>query len=70
MIIPHNERRVFWSDEDNCWIATFSKCDEFRLLSAFGDTPADAMSELDTVLKAVIEIYAKQRRELPSDDPS
>jgi predicted RNase H-like HicB family nuclease len=34
---------VFWSDEDECWIANIP---DLRYCSAFGDTPQEALAEV------------------------
>jgi predicted RNase H-like HicB family nuclease len=53
---------VFWSDEDEAYIAT---CPEFPSLSAFGDTPDEALREGEAVLESFIDIYREDGRPLP-----
>lgn len=53
---------VFWSEEDNCFIAT---CSEFPLLSAHGDTWEEAISEFQLVLEMAIESFIEDGVELP-----
>lgn len=53
---------VKYSAEDKGYIATFA---EFPHLSAFGDTKAEAVSELNVVLDATIEVYEDEGWELP-----
>jgi predicted HicB family RNase H-like nuclease len=55
--------RVMWSDEDEAYIATTP---EFPLLSAFADTPQDAINELVGVLEDAIEYMQEEGMALPS----
>ena len=48
---------VFWSDEDQCYIAQST---EHRRVSAFGDTEAKALAELNIALSAVAEVLAEK----------
>jgi len=54
---------VFWSEEDDCFIAT---CSEFPLLSAHGESKEEALSEFQTTLELAIESYKENGIELPS----
>jgi predicted RNase H-like HicB family nuclease len=54
---------VFWSEEDNAYIAI---CPEFPGLSAFGDTPEEALAEGRVVLGLTIETYKEQDLPLPA----
>jgi len=51
-----------WSDEDEGYIAT---CPEFVGLSAFGETPEDALAEAKVALNLFIETFQKQGLPLP-----
>lgn len=53
---------VFWSEEDEAYIAT---CPEFPSLSAFGGTPEAALHEGKIVLNAFIDIYREDGKPLP-----
>lgn len=53
---------VCWDEEDNCFIAT---CTEFPLLSAYGDTREEAISEFQIVLEMAIESFEDDKLELP-----
>ena len=53
---------IFWSDEDEGFIAI---CDEFKGLSAFGETREDALREAQIALDAIIETYRSSGIELP-----
>jgi predicted HicB family RNase H-like nuclease len=54
--------KVFWSDEDQAYIAV---CSEFPTLSAFGDTPQEAIGEMETVLQMAIETFKEKNWPLP-----
>lgn len=54
---------VGWSDEDEAFIAL---CPEFPGLSAFGDTPEYALSEIQTAVDLAITTYVEEGWELPS----
>lgn len=58
----HYSLTLAWSDEDNGYIAL---CPEFPGVSAFGDTPQDAISEAGTALLATIETYKAEGWSLP-----
>jgi len=53
---------VIWDEEDNIFIAT---CTEFPLLSAYGDTQEEAITEFQVVLEMAIESYEEDNLELP-----
>ena len=55
-------RSVFWSNEDNCWFVT---CEAFPGLSAFRDTPVEALAEFDVLLQEAIETYEQEGWTLP-----
>jgi predicted RNase H-like HicB family nuclease len=53
---------VQWSDEDDAYVATVP---EFPGLSAFGDTPDEAIVEAQTALEGFIEVYEEDGCPLP-----
>lgn len=53
---------IAWSVEDKAYIAT---CPEFYGLSAFGDTPEEALAEAQIALELFIETYAEDGKPLP-----
>lgn len=55
-------RKVVWSTDDRCFIATVP---EFEGVSAYGSTPSDALSELEVALDLAIETYEEEGWELP-----
>jgi predicted RNase H-like HicB family nuclease len=63
--IPHRQHiNVFWSDEDQCWIAAAA---DLKCCSGRGRTPAAAVVELEIVMKAWVE--AASERGLPDPEP-
>jgi predicted RNase H-like HicB family nuclease len=53
---------IFYDAEDGDYIADVP---DFEALSAFGDTPEDALREVLIALEAVVEIYAETGKALP-----
>jgi predicted RNase H-like HicB family nuclease len=54
---------VRWSDEDAAYIAV---CPEFPGLSAFGDTAADALREIQVALELAVETCQEEGWPLPA----
>jgi predicted RNase H-like HicB family nuclease len=52
---------VFWSDEDESYIATVPG---FKYVSAHGETPDEALREIQIALRLVIESYKAEGWEL------
>ncbi len=53
---------ISWSEDDTAYIAI---CPEFPRLSAFGDTPEQALAEMKVVLRLAIESYEEEGWPLP-----
>jgi predicted RNase H-like HicB family nuclease len=53
---------ISWSDEDGSYIAT---CPEFPGLSAFGETPEEALAEAHIALQLFIDTYNEDGVPLP-----
>lgn len=53
---------ISWSDEDQEYVAT---CPEFPGLSAFGETPEEALSEAQIALSLFIDNYKEDGMPLP-----
>lgn len=51
-----------WSDEDNCYVATVS---EFPGLSAFGDTPEEAVEEAKIAVEGFLKVYEEDGCPIP-----
>jgi len=53
---------VHYSEEDGGYIALSP---EFPGLSAFGETPEEAIREAETALELFIEVYLEENKALP-----
>lgn len=51
---------LFWSDEDGAWVAD---APDLKSCSAFGDTPEEALRELEVAIEAWLE--AAREKGLP-----
>jgi predicted RNase H-like HicB family nuclease len=49
---PHYHINLFWSAEDDCWVADIP---DLRFCSAFGDSPETALQEVQTAMRAWLE---------------
>jgi predicted RNase H-like HicB family nuclease len=56
---------VRWSDEDEAYIAV---CPELGGVSAFGESPTEALAELEIVTRLAIETYAEKGWPLPEPE--
>lgn len=54
--------KVHYSEEDEGYIA---ECPEFSGLSAFGETPSEAIQEAEIALELFIESYEEEGKDLP-----
>lgn len=55
---------LFWSDEDGAWVAD---APDLKSCSAFGDTPEEALRELEVAIEAWLE--AAREKGLPIPQP-
>jgi predicted RNase H-like HicB family nuclease len=53
---------IQWSGDDEGFIA---RCPEFPGLSAFGDSPNEALAEAQIALQLMVETYQESGYELP-----
>jgi predicted RNase H-like HicB family nuclease len=53
---------IFWSEEDGCWVADIP---DLKHCSAFGDTPAAAVGEIEIAKKAWLAAARKNHRPIP-----
>ena len=49
----HYHIDVFWSDEDDCWIANVP---DLKYCSAHGDTPAEAAAEAEVAMALWMDV--------------
>jgi predicted RNase H-like HicB family nuclease len=59
--------RVFWSEEDGGYVAA---CIELPGVSAFGETPAEAMAEAEVATDLAIETYRDEGLPVPAPQPA
>ena len=53
---------LFWSDVDECWVADVP---DLKSCSAFGDTPAQALDEVQIAIDAWLEVAREDRLPIP-----
>ena len=61
-MIPHYHINLFWSDEDDCWIADVP---DLRSCSAHGATPEEAIREIDVAVSAWLEVAREHGDPVP-----
>lgn len=52
MSTPHYHNNLFWSSEDDCWIADVP---DLKPCSAHGDTPDDAIANIQNAIEGWLE---------------
>lgn len=62
--MKHHHINVFWSDEDQCYIADIP---DLKYCSAHGDTPQEALAEVLIAKEAWIE--TQEERGVPIPEP-
>jgi len=60
--IPKYAFVVFYSEEDGCWVADVP---DLRFCSAFGNTPEEAVKEIQTGIKGWVEASRGMQRADP-----
>ena len=53
---------LFWSDADECWVADVP---DLKSCSAFGDTPTDALGEVQKAVEAWLEVAREDGLPVP-----
>jgi len=61
-MIPRYHINVFWSDEDDCWIADIP---DRRSCSAHGETPHEAAAEVEVAMAGWIEVARDNGMSIP-----
>jgi predicted RNase H-like HicB family nuclease len=59
---PHYHINVFWSDEDDCWIADVP---DLRYCSAHGGTPAEAVESVRGAIQGWLEVARDKGMTIP-----
>lgn len=62
MMEPRYPIVVFWSDEDGVWIAD---APDLKSCSAHGDSPAEAVAELQVAMRAWLEVARENGMPIP-----
>ncbi len=62
MTVPAYPINVFWSDEDGAWIADVP---DLAYCSAIGDTPHEAVAEVEVATEAWLEAARANGRVIP-----
>lgn len=60
---PHYHINLFWSDEDDCWIADVP---DLHFCSAHGPTPNEALAEIQVAMGLWLEVATE--RGLPAPE--
>lgn len=58
----HYHINLFWSDEDQCWIAAVP---DLWPCSAHGDTPARALAEVEDAIAGWLETMREMGKPIP-----
>jgi predicted RNase H-like HicB family nuclease len=59
---PHYNINVYWSDEDDCWIADVP---DLRPCSAHGDTPEQAMAHIQDAIDGWLAVARERGFPIP-----
>lgn len=59
---PHYHINVFWSAEDECWLADVP---DLSPCTSHGDTPTEAMANIRDVVKGWIEVARDKGFDIP-----
>lgn len=59
---PHYHINLFWSDEDECWIADVP---DLRPCSSHGDTPTEALANIRDAVQGRLEVARDKGFEIP-----
>ena len=61
-MIPHYHVNVFWSKDDDCWIADVP---DLKYCSAHGETPTEAVTEAQEAIALWIEAALESGLDIP-----
>ncbi len=59
---PRYHINVFYSPEDECWVADVP---DLKYCSAFGDTAAEAVAEIQVAMEAWLEVHSESGESPP-----
>jgi predicted RNase H-like HicB family nuclease len=61
-MIPKYHINLFWSEADSAWVADVPN---LQLCSAFGDTPAEALAEIEQAIEAWLAVAHEDGLPIP-----
>ena len=61
-MLPVYPINVFWSNDDEAWVADVA---DLSYCSALGDTPHDAVAEVEVAIAAWLEAASSSGRSIP-----
>jgi predicted RNase H-like HicB family nuclease len=56
---------IFYSQDDNCYVADIP---DLKFCSAFGDSPEEALKELEVAKKLWLESAIQEKRSIPNQN--
>ena len=59
---PKYHINVFWSEADGAWVADIP---DLKSCSAFGDTPAEALAEVENAMEAWLAVAGEDGMPIP-----
>ncbi|MEO5937763.1 MAG: type II toxin-antitoxin system HicB family antitoxin [Sphingomonas sp.] len=59
---PHYHINLFWSDEDDCWIADVP---DLRFCTTHGDSPTTALANVRDAINGWLEVARDQNFDIP-----
>ena len=62
VVKPKYRINLFWSEEDDAWVADVP---DLRSCCAFGDTPAEALSEVEKAMEAWLAVAREDGLPIP-----
>ena len=60
--MPHYHINIFWYAPDECWVADVP---DLKSCSAFGDTPDEALTEVQEAMRLWLEVAAEKGMPIP-----
>lgn len=60
---PHYHINVFWNAADECWVADVP---DLKSCSAFGDTPDQALAEVQVAMKGWLDVAQDMNLPVPA----
>ena len=61
-MMPKYHINLFWSEADGAWVADVP---DLQSCSAFGDSPAEALAEIEQAIEAWLAVASKEGLPIP-----